>query len=454
MLSVRVNKPNKFYPKEVFMPAVKRSDYKPKFVETLCRWGYSCVLALLIPFAIVQLVKRGSTRNKDYNRRRFERFGFVRRPPKENGYLFHCVSVGEVVAASCLIKRIMRVEPDAQITITTTTSTGSARVRDIFKDTVHHFYLPYDLHLAMAGMLKRVKPKMVMITEVELWPNLVHTCWKAHIPVVVINARMTDRSAKRYKKIGKLFNPMLGKLSHVCAQGQRDYDNYSWLGMDSKRLTLTNNIKFDQASSEVNTLSHFIGISRGKSPLLVAGSTHEPEEKAILDAALKVWKVFPSFRVVIVPRHPERFDAVAKIIEKYNLSFARTSEVASVPDDTNVILLDEMGKLNQAYAIASFAFVGGSIAERGGHNALEPAAFALPILMGPHTFNNPVICEYLQDCGALTIVENAADIAVALTNWIRNPAESVTAGSAGKQVLQNNSGALDATLTCIGKYLN
>lgn len=436
------------------MPAVKRSDYKPKFVETLCRWGYSCVLALLIPFAIVQLVKRGSTRNKDYNRRRFERFGFVRRPPKENGYLFHCVSVGEVVAASCLIKRIMRVEPDAQITITTTTSTGSARVRDIFKDTVHHFYLPYDLHLAMAGMLKRVKPKMVMITEVELWPNLVHTCWKAHIPVVVINARMTDRSAKRYKKIGKLFNPMLGKLSHVCAQGQRDYDNYSWLGMDSKRLTLTNNIKFDQASSEVNTLSHFIGISRGKSPLLVAGSTHEPEEKAILDAALKVWKVFPSFRVVIVPRHPERFDAVAKIIEKYNLSFARTSEVASVPDDTNVILLDEMGKLNQAYAIASFAFVGGSIAERGGHNALEPAAFALPILMGPHTFNNPVICEYLQDCGALTIVENAADIAVALTNWIRNPAESVTAGSAGKQVLQNNSGALDATLTCIGKYLN
>ena len=436
------------------MPAVKRSDYKPKFVETLCRWGYSCVLALLIPFAIVQLVKRGSTRNKDYNRRRFERFGFVRRPPKENGYLFHCVSVGEVVAASCLIKRIMRVEPDAQITITTTTSTGSARVRDIFKDTVHHFYLPYDLHLAMAGMLKRVKPKMVMITEVELWPNLVHTCWKAHIPVVVINARMTDRSAKRYKKIGKLFNPMLGKLSHVCAQGQRDYDNYSWLGMDSKRLTLTNNIKFDQASSEVNTLSHFIGISRGKSPLLVAGSTHEPEEKAILDAALKVWKVFPSFRVVIVPRHPERFDAVAKIIEKYNLSFARTSEVASVPDDTNVILLDEMGKLNQAYAIASFAFVGGSIAERGGHNALEPAAFALPILMGPHTFNNPVICEYLQDCGALTIVENAADIAAALTNWIGNPAESVTAGSAGKQVLQNNSGALDATLTCIGKYLN
>lgn len=435
------------------MPAAKRSDYKPKFVETLCRWGYSCVLALLIPFAIAQLVMRGSTRNKDYNRRRFERFGFVRRPPKENGYLFHCVSVGEVVAASCLIKRIMRLEPDAQITITTTTPTGSARVRDIFKDTVHHFYLPYDLHMAMAGMLKRVKPKMVMITEVELWPNLVHACWKRHIPVVVINARMTDRSAKRYKKIGKLFNPMLGKLSHVCAQGQRDFDNYSWLGMDNNRLTLTNNIKFDQASSEINTSSHFIGISRGERPLLVAGSTHEPEEKAILDAALEVWKVLPSFRVVIVPRHPERFDTVAKIIEKYNVSFARTSEIASVPDDINVILLDEMGKLNQAYAVASFAFVGGSIAERGGHNALEPAAFSLPILMGPHTYNNPVICEYLQNCGALTIVEDSANMVSALTRWLQKPDEASTAGSAGNRVLLDNSGALNATLSCISKYL-
>ncbi|GFD80420.1 3-deoxy-D-manno-octulosonic acid transferase [Tenacibaculum sp. KUL118] len=436
------------------MPVARRSDYKPNFVETLCRWGYSCVLVLLVPFAFAHLALKGATKSKDGKHRHFERLGFVTRPPKENGYLFHCVSVGEVVAASCLIKRIMSVEPEAQITITTTTPTGSARVRDIFKDTVHHFYLPYDLPITMAAMLKRVKPKMVIVTEVELWPNLIHACWKRYVPVIVINARMTDRSAKRYKKIGQLFNPMLAKLSHVCAQGQRDHDNYAWLGLDKDKLTLTNNIKFDQAVSHTDTASSFLDIKRGERPLLVAGSTHEPEEKAVLEAALSVWKVSPLFRMIIVPRHPERFETVAKIIEKYNLPFVRTSDVTSIPEDVNIVLLDEMGKLNQAYAVASFAFVGGSIAQRGGHNALEPATFSLPIMMGPHTFNNPVICEYLEDCGALTIVENATQISALLNNWIENPTKGEQAGRAGKRVLQNNSGALDATLACVRRYLN
>ena len=153
----------------------------------------------------------------------------------------------------------MQHEPDAQITVTTTTSTGSARVRDIFKDTVHHFYLPYDLSLTMSSMLKRIKPKAVMITEVELWPNLIHVCWKRNIPVMVINARMTERSAKRYKKIGQLFNPMLAKLSHVCAQGQRYYDNYAWLGVAQDKLTLTNNISLIKPQIQRALLHIFLG---------------------------------------------------------------------------------------------------------------------------------------------------------------------------------------------------
>jgi len=202
-----------------------RNGYKPSFIENLCRWAYSFVLMLLIPFVLLQLVLRGALYSKGGAHKRFERFGIVSRPSKAGGYLFHCVSVGEVVAASCLIKRIMEDEPEAQITVTTTTATGSARVRDIFGDSVHHFYLPFDLHTIMAEMLKRVKPKAVLITEVELWPNLIHACWKRSIPVIVVNARMTDRSARRYRKVAKLFTPMLNKLEHVCAQGERDFKN-------------------------------------------------------------------------------------------------------------------------------------------------------------------------------------------------------------------------------------
>lgn len=435
------------------MLAAERNGYKPSIAEDICRWAYSFVLVLIIPIAFLMLMLRGKTKNKAYNRRRFERFGFVAHAPASDGYLFHCVSVGEVVAASCLIKRLMRDEPGCQITVTTTTPTGSARVRAIFGDSVHHFYLPYDLHMAMAGMLKRVKPKAVLITEVELWPNLIHACWKRKIPVMVINARMTDRSAKRYKKISKLFRPMLSKLSHVCAQGERDFNNYQSLGVSEEKLTLTNNIKFDQVAVTQSSTTSFMSLNNAEYPVLVAGSTHESEEAEILKATTELWKRFATLKVVIVPRHPERFNAVAKLIEKTAHPFVRSSTHAKVPDDTNIILLDEMGKLNDAYAVASFAFVGGSIANKGGHNALEPASFSVPIMMGPYTYNNPVICDYLKASKALTIVRDGADIVNLVSRWIEQPALCLQEGRAGRKVLDDNSGALEETMSCIRKYV-
>lgn len=429
------------------------STYKPSFLEEMCRWCYSWALVLVIPFAFINLVRRGGKHDSVYNRRRFERFGFVAPAPKLNGYLFHCVSVGEVVAASCLIKRIMKEEPDTQITITTTTPTGSARVRDIFGNNVHHFYLPYDLPMAMAGMIKRVKPKAVLITEVELWPNLVHVCWKRNIPVIVVNARMTDRSARRYAKIGKLFFPMLKKISHVCAQGKRDFKNYKQLGTPSSSLTLTNNIKFDQAASQTLNTDQFMGIKKGEAPVFVAGSTHEPEEQVVVDAMKSLWSHVPELRVVIVPRHPERFDTVAKILQENKITYVRTSEVQVIPASANCILLDEMGKLTRAYAVASFAFVGGSIAHRGGHNALEPAAFSVPVLMGPNTYNNPDICEYLRQKGGLFIVTDAQTMAKQCLTWLTSPEQCKKAGLAGKRILDENSTALDATLSCIHRYV-
>lgn len=431
------------------------SSGKATLLQDAFRWFYSFVLTLIIPFAFINLQIRGAKRSKTYSQRRFERFGFVRRPPKSGGYLLHCVSVGEVVSASCLVKKLMEQEPGVQVTITTTTPTGSARVHDIFGDTVHHFYLPYDLHMAMAGMLKRVQPKAVLITEVELWPNMIHACWKREIPAIVINARMTDRSARRYKKVPILFTPMLNKLRHICAQGKRDFDNYRFLGMPQEKLTLTNNIKFDQAS--VGTLSQqhkYKGIVRGQRPVLVAGSTHHPEEETLLNAFGQLLSDFPDALLILVPRHPERFSAVEKLLSDTNMNWRKSTDIDELDKTVQVLLLNEMGKLNDAYQVGTVAFVGGSIADRGGHNALEPAAVSLPIMMGPHIYNNPVICEYLQDKGALRIVNNASDIADCVDAWWKAPALAQQAGKSGLNVIQENQGAMTKTLTCISKVLS
>jgi 3-deoxy-D-manno-octulosonic-acid transferase len=435
------------------MSAEKRGCGKPTLVDELCRWLYSLLLLLLLPLAIAKLAGKKRNQHPLNAHEKFERFGIVPLPLRQHGYLIHCVSVGEVVAASCVIKQLLIDEPDTSITVTTTTSTGSARVRDIFGDKVNHFYLPFDVSLCMTMMLKRVRPKAVLVTEVELWPNMVHVCWRRNIPVVVINARMTDRSARRYQKISRVFQPMLNKVSHVCAQGEGDYRNYLALGLPEHKLTLTNNIKFDQAASVSTVSACFMGLEHHNGPILIAGSTHAPEEETIIEAAKLLWEKHPTLVVIIVPRHPERFDTVAELLALHQITFTRSSCANESEINKQVILLDEMGRLNNAYSVGTIAFVGGSIADRGGHNALEPAAFALPILMGPNTYNNPVICQHLSDRGALQIVHNAQEIAQACGAWLSSKELRQNAGNAGGQVLRENSGALNKTLACVAESI-
>jgi len=433
---------------------VAQQSYQETVGQKALRWLYSVLLVLVVPFAYISLLKRGVHKQRQDSRHVLSRFGCVARPTQTGGYFFHCVSVGEVVAASCLIRKIIQHEPTATITVSTTTPTGSARVRAIFGDTIHHFYLPFDFSFSMRWMLSRVRPQALCITEVELWPNLIHACWKKQIPVMIVNARMTDRSARRYGKISGLFSPMLKKLSCVCAQGKRDYQNYQRLGMPEGNLVLTNNIKFDQAASiQEAAASGFSNLNLSGRFVIVAGSTHAPEEQTFISAMNKLQSnpKAGSPLLFLVPRHPERFDEVAELLTRNNRHFIRTSTNAPCHEDTEIILLDEMGRLNEAYSCANVAFVGGSLAERGGHNALEPAAFGIPIMMGPYTYNNPVICEYLQNSGALYVVESETDITRCIQRWIDNPDEASVAGKAGKQVLAENSGALDKTLYCLQK---
>jgi len=394
-------------------------------------------------------------RKVGYTRKRLSRYAVIATPARVGGILLHCASVGEVVAVQLFVNRILHSHPELPITITTNTTTGAQRVAELFADKVMHLYLPYDLGLFMSRLLTKLKPRMVLINEMELWPNLIHCCWKQAIPVYLINGRMSDKSLATYTKFPRLFAPMFAKLESVCAQGQRDYDNYLALKIPPDKLILSNNIKFDMHIDEsewqtANQLSNNFALATRQ--LLVAGSTHEPEEQILIEAYKQLIDEHPDLLLVIVPRHPQRFDKAFSICQKSGLNTARASDKQPCLPTTQILLIDQMGLLRATFALAKIAFVGGSIADRGGHNALEPAAFGVPSVMGPYTYNNPAICQTLLDAGALYKVSDAQDIARQCRLWLENEELRTTAGQAGKTVLAANGGAIDATLKVLGLY--
>ncbi len=435
------------------MPDTPDNNYTPSFQQELARYGYSTLLTCLVPFVVVVMWIQGLRRSQDFGSRIAERFGFVPKSMQAGGLLVHCVSVGEVVAASTVVKAIQKREPGLTITITTTTATGSQRVNEMFGDSVQHMYLPYDMPWAAAGFLDALRPCKVLIAEVELWPNFIHACWQRTIPVFVINARLTDRSAKRYGKFTKLFSAMLNKLSGVCAQGQRDYDNYLGLLPGAVKLHLTNNIKFDQTLSDAEIaktveLRELLRCQDRK--VLLAGSTHDPEEQMLLDSYQALKPDHPNLLLVLVPRYPQRFDKVSKLINKQGLQLQRLSNSEAVQPGTDVLLADAMGVLKPIYGLADVSFVGGSFADKGGHSALEPALHGVSIVMGPHIYNNPSICEALIQVDALHIVNDQQQLTQAIAARLHDQAQSQREGAAGKQVVSDNAGALRKTLSIIG----
>lgn len=369
--------------------------------------------------------------------------------------LIHCASVGEVVAIQNLVEQLLSNSPHQNIIITTNTTTGADRVKQLFENRVQHVYLPYDFPVFIRLFLKAAGITQVLITEMELWPNFCHQCWSLEIPIFIINGRMSEKSTKTYQKFPTLFQPMFKKITAICAQDQRDVENYLSLGVSSDKLTLTNNIKFDLTVSR-----HDLDLSQTiKSKfalhdrlILVAGSTHEPEEQIVLDAYLALQATYSNLLLVIVPRHPQRFEKVHQLLKKQHVNTVLMSAATPCTSHTQVLLCDQMGTLRSLYAIADICFVGGSLADKGGHNALEPAAVGVPILMGNSIYNNPAICQALTASGALLTVTDAQQIEDLCRNWLANPEQMKCAGDAGKQVLTVNSGAIQKTLNVLNAY--
>ena len=406
------------------------------------RCFYTLVYYLLLPFIFLRLLWR-ARKAPDYAKRWPERLGFFPAPPQTGGLWLHSVSVGETIAAAPLIKQIQQAYPQLPIVITTMTPTGSDRVRAIFGDSVFHVYIPYDIPCAVNRFLAKTQPKLVLIMETELWPNLIHCCHQNNIPQIVMNARMSERSARGYQRFAKLAKGMLGKLSLVAAQTAGDAERLLSLGLLQEQLVVTGSLKFDiRVSEEIKSQAQGLRSSWGNDrPIWIAASTHAGEDEQVLAAYQWLRQKLPDLLLVLVPRHPERFTQAAVLCQSSGLNVSRRSAQEAVTADTQVMLSDTMGELLLLYATADVAFVGGTLVPTGGHNFLEPAALGVPVICGPHRFNFAQVSEMLLVAGAMREVSNASELGTAVLAVLTQPTLHQQMSSAGAAVIAANRGA-------------
>jgi len=419
------------------------------------RFAYNIITYLLSPVYALYWLSRGLT-NRDYWSRLGQRFGFGYPPVHGECIWIHAVSVGEVQAAAPLVKALMKRFPDRQLLITTVTPTGAARAYRLFADNVAHSYLPFETPFAVNRFFKAVNPQLALIMETEIWPNLYHACGKRKTPLVLVSARISPKSVERYRKLLPLFRETLSYGIVIAAQSRLDATRFKMLGAAEERTFVTGNIKFDIEIDE--------GISEqgdelraqmfpGR-PVWIAASTHDKEEDLVLSAHRLVMREFANALLILVPRHPERFSAVAQMLEKHKFSYVRRTSGELCSDTTQVLLGDTMGEVPLFYAASDVAFVGGTLVPIGGHNLLEPAALGKPVVTGPHCFNAPEIADMFVQVGASNMVEDERGLAHTVLELFADSPKAVQQGGEGLALLNKNRGALQRLLDLIEPYLS
>ena len=414
---------------------------------------------LAAPVISVIMLWRG-LRDRSYWHNFGERFGFGE-TPATSGVWVHAVSVGEVQAAAALVKTLHQLHPNLPITVTTFTPTGANRARVLFKDLAHVRYIPYDLPGSVRRFFNRVEPRLAVIFETELWPNLYRECGRRRVPLVLASARLSPRSVGRYRRLGSLFRETLSRGVVVAAQGEGDADRFLSLGADPGSTHVTGNLKFDftvppDIAERGGRLRQRYAAGR---PVWVAGSTHGGgEEEALLEAHRRVLSSFPRALLVIAPRHPNRFGEVADQLGRLKVKFIRRSQEKEGLSraeiyGTQVLLLDTLGELLDFYAASDLAFVGGSLIPIGGHNLLEPAALGLPILTGPHNFNSQDIARLLISRGAAEVVHNPQELGDRVTALLSDPEARRRIGAEARASVDANRGALGKLLGLIEPLL-
>lgn len=435
----------------------------------MMRWFYTLIFYAALPLIAARLLWR-SRLAPAYRKRIAERFGLFASPltqgvgsfQKDSNCLqksiwVHAVSVGETIAAAPLIRALLELYPDHPVVVTTMTPTGSERVRALFGDRVFHVYAPYDLPGCIARFLRRVRPRLLIIMETELWPNTIHACAGRDIPVLLANARLSEKSARGYARFPTLTRNLLERLSVVVAQNAVDGERFVRLGLPESQLRVSGSIKFDiELDAALVTRAEQTRASwraSGHRLIWIAASTHAGEDEMLLAAHRRLRALGSDVLLILVPRHPERFDSVANLIGLAGFSCVRRSSGQALDAQTAVLLGDTMGELLMLYGCADIAFIGGSLVERGGHNMLEPAAWSIPLLTGPSDFNFREISTLLQDAGALRKIADADQLGDALIELAGDDTERARRGNAARAVVESNRGALQRLLAAIENQL-
>ncbi|MEO8401169.1 MAG: lipid IV(A) 3-deoxy-D-manno-octulosonic acid transferase [Gammaproteobacteria bacterium] len=413
------------------------------------RYLYTVLFYLALPFVFLRLLWR-SRRAPLYRQRWVERLGYC--PHQLDQCIWvHAVSLGETIAAVPLIKQLKAKYPQSPVLVTNMTVTGSERVKAIFGESVLNAYVPYDLPDMVARFIERVNPQVIVVMETELWPNLFAAAKRRRIPLVVTNARLSEKSAKGYRRVKSLAREMFTAITVLAAQGQSDADRFIDLGMPASRVKVTGSLKFDlELPADLETKGKILREAlKDMRPIWIAASTHPGEDEIILAAHRVVRDTIKNALLILVPRHPERFDSVAAMIKENNLSVIRRSTGESCEIETAVYLGDTMGEMLLMFSACDVAFVAGSFVAIGGHNIIEPAALHKPVITGPYLFNFSEISDAMLAARGMIKVNNSDELANTLIKFFEDETVRQQTGENAFGVVEKNRGALQRQVALI-----
>ena len=415
----------------------------------MLRSVYTVLLYLLTPFLLLRLYWKGR-RLPAYRCRIRERFSLS--PIQETDVWLHAVSLGEVIAATPLIEALLAKQ--WRVMVTTMTPTGSQQVIARFGTRVAHQYLPYDLPWVLRRFYKSLNARLGIIMETELWPNLIEYGTRSKVPMLLMNARVSDKAFADYKRVRYFFRPVLAKFKAILAQSDLDAKRFVALGAPASRVHPLGNMKFDLKVMDFNSeqVEQFKAIWGGNRPVLIAASTHDDEERQLLTRLNQLKLAIPDLLLIIAPRHPERFKSVYDLCCQQGFNTILRSEPETINNNTDVIVLDSLGELLGFYHVSDYAFVGGSLVPVGGHNVLEPIAMQVPVFSGPFMTNSKAICSELVAAKALQSVENVDALMAAIIAMHHDPSQRTAQIVNATAVLEANRGTVARSMKAVVSF--
>jgi len=407
---------------------------------------------IVLTFGLVAVLPYYLFRSRNYGRTLFNRLGFVETQPEHSAIWIHAVSVGEVKAVDSLVERLTQEFPKLKVLLSTTTMTGQelAKKRD---DFVRIIFFPIDIPNAVSRVLERVRPKLVVMTETEIWPNFLRECRRRKIPVIMLNGRISDQSYGRYLILRSWLRSVLSDYWLLAMQSETDADRIRAMGAAPDKIAVFGNIKYDLGPPPPTLEQKLIETLEALSPLLVAASTASGEEKQVLEAFRRLRKNQPKLKLLVAPRLSSRFNVVSQLLKKSEFSSLRRSELMKNAESTDIILLDSIGELTSVFQHATVVFMGGTLVPRGGHNVLEPARFAKPILFGPHMQNFREMANQFVTSKAAVQVSDIDNLVNAIDYLLKHPSDATKLGNNARRLVEKNSGATDNAIKAIRQCL-